>query len=592
MKQISFISIIYRIISTVIKSSPLAAIVHFIYRLVNMFMPAAITYITINLLDNAYLIISQQADVQDLFRYGFMFMGIYVISDFMTVLNSVTENVGIFEKSLNNMKSQFFTKFQKIPLIAFEKAEFYNKKIRAEQFLQNEVLAETFVQLTNCMSLAISFIILTFVLASYSAWLIPLSVVSAVPYLVARILRGKEFFRLRQFQAPKARSLAYLWNLFCNKNSIKEMRVMGFYQYIANKWSATRDSINEETWKLQFKDNKSLFFCNSFRIICYGLSVMLILYLVFLGSVTIGVFGACLNAFNNLQNSTRAFFINIGQMSERLLDAKVYYEFLEIEEDIDGTDLQVELNIGIDIQDISFRYPNAQEDALNSINIDISKNETIVILGENGSGKTTLSKLIIGAYLSDKGTIRYDGKDIIQLSKKEVFKIISIVSQNFVRYNMSVRENIAISDINTINDSHKINDLLENLEIKDIVNEVGGLDTMLGREFGGIEFSGGQWQKIAIARGIFRNSPFIILDEPTSALDPLKEYEILNKFLDISKDKTSIIISHRVGLCKYVDKIIVMKKGKIVEIGSHKELLMKQNGLYRMMYEAQKVWYD
>ena len=208
---------------------------------------------------------------------------------------------------------------------------------------------------------------------------------------------------------------------------------------------------------------------------------------------------------------------------------------------------------------------------------------------ENGSGKTTLAKLLMGIYKPDTGHVSINGVAIQDLERNSYLKKISLISQSFVRYCMTLRENVAISNLEELPNDSAIRDALSdaNFRMEDVSLE---LDTMLGKEFDGVELSGGQWQKIAIARGIFKESEVIIMDEPTSAIDPIAETEILKAFLEIAKNKTAIIISHRTGLCTLVDKIAVMKEGNLVEYGSH-DSLIKEDKEYARMFHSQKQWY-
>jgi ABC-type multidrug transport system fused ATPase/permease subunit len=188
-----------------------------------------------------------------------------------------------------------------------------------------------------------------------------------------------------------------------------------------------------------------------------------------------------------------------------------------------------------------------------------------------------------------EGSVLYDGTDVTAIDETAFRRTVSAVPQNFARYNLALRENIAMSETGSLDDDEKITAALLRSGLSELLDTTG-LDGELGTAFGGGEISGGQWQKLAIARGLFRESELIILDEPTSALDPLIETEILTKFIELAKDKTAVIISHRVGLCRLVDKIIVMSGGRIVESGTH-EALLAQGGEYTRLFTAQEKWY-
>lgn len=211
-------------------------------------------------------------------------------------------------------------------------------------------------------------------------------------------------------------------------------------------------------------------------------------------------------------------------------------------------------------------------------------------MGENGSGKTTLSKVIAGIYQPEKGHVLYDGIDACSYSRDSFYRKLSVIQQNFVKYQFTMWENIGISLPSQIHNDQR---LMKGARagIEPIVRRVGGLDAQLGREYNGAELSGGEWQKMAIARGLNRDGELIILDEPTSALDPLVEYDILTKFLELTKGKTSVIISRRIGLGRFADRILVMKGGRLVQSGTHEELLAS-GGEYSRMWHEQAKWYE
>lgn len=225
---------------------------------------------------------------------------------------------------------------------------------------------------------------------------------------------------------------------------------------------------------------------------------------------------------------------------------------------------------------------------MDGINLTIREGETLAIVGENGSGKSTLTRLLMGLYLPTAGTIEIDGIDMKTISPKTLYRDVSAVFQRYQCYKMTVRDNTQISD----EESRKAAEgVLRQVDFP-IASEkfTEGMETMLGKDFGGIDLSGGQWQRLAIARGLYRVHDLIVLDEPTAAIDPIEEAKIYRKFAEISKDKTAVIVTHRLGSVHMADRIIVMDEGKIVDMGVHEEL-MEKKGLYYEMYQAQAKWY-
>jgi ABC-type multidrug transport system fused ATPase/permease subunit len=308
----------------------------------------------------------------------------------------------------------------------------------------------------------------------------------------------------------------------------------------------------------------------------------------------VGAFGACIIAFKAMQDTTRLFLMNIGRFPEQIAYAKDYYSYLELNAGAPTEDSQNKygfaLSEGITVSNLCFKYPNSDDFALEGVSFEVKAGEKIAILGINGSGKTTLSKLLLGLYHPQQGEILFDSHSIEDIERDSFLMNVSIVSQCFIQYQMTLRENIAISQTDDLENDDRIYASLSLFPEDDILHNYE-LDTVLGKQFGEVELSGGQWQKIAIARGAFKHSKFIILDEPTSALDPLVEGEVLQSFLNTIRNKTAVFVSHRLGFAKLLDRIIILDQGKIVDIGTHDDL-MNRCSLYKTMFTEQQKWHQ
>ena len=584
------LQILTKVYRHTLKAVPFSGVSGILNYLVQGLFPAFTSLVLARLFDAAYSLTQGIDTLTVVILYGSLFVGAYAAVYILQFISSITINAGIYERCTSYYNMKISEKTATLPLISFEDVNVLNLQNRAKDCAGREILSQIYMSSTVFITSGISVISTISVLAAYNIWFVPISIFSVLPYFIARILRGKEFYSLKKTQAKKTRRLDYLWGLFHNKQAIKEMRVMGFDEYLAQKWVETRDEVNEELWQQNIKDGKSMLFCDTLKIIGYGLSTLLALILVVNGHISIGVFGACMAAFKSMQESTKSFLIDLGNMPEKMAFANDYFEFLDLPEDPNGMMSIDGIKNGVFLSNVSFAYPNSNDYALKNISLTIHKGEKIVVLGVNGSGKTTLSKIILDIYPPSQGEVRYDNILASDIDKNSLYTYISVIPQNFVSYSLTLRENIAISDPGHLQDDTLIKQSLELSGLESLLNEVGSLDEQLGREFGGKELSGGQWQKIAIARGLFKTSELIILDEPTSALDPLLETEILQQFIEIAKDKTAIIISHRVGLCKLADRIIVMKDGQICEMGTHYDLIEK-DGEYRRLYAAQEQWY-
>ena len=584
------LQILTKVYRHTLKAVPFSGVSGILNYLVQGLFPAFTSLILARLFDAVYSLTQGVDTLTVVVLYGGLFVGAYAVVYILQFISSITINAGIYERCTSYYNMKISEKTAKLPLISFENADVLNLQNRAKDCAGREILSQIYMSSTVFITSGISVISTISVLAAYNIWFVPISILSVLPYFIARILRGKEFYSLKKAQAKKTRRLDYLWGLFHNKQAIKEMRVMGFGEYLAQKWTETRDEVNEELWQQSIKDGKLMLLCDALKIIGYGLSVLLALFFAIKGYISIGVFGACITAFKSMQESTKSFLIDLGNMPEKIAFANDYFKFLDLPEDQNGMMSIDGIKNGVFLSNVSFAYPNSNDYALKNISLTIHKGEKIVVLGVNGSGKTTLSKIILDIYPPSQGEVRYDNILSSDIDKNSLYTYISVIPQNFVSYSLTLRENIAISNLRYLQDDSLIKHSLASSGLQSLLSEVGGLDEQLDREFGGKELSGGQWQKIAIARGLFKTSELIILDEPTSALDPLLETEILQQFIEIAKNKTAVIISHRVGLCKLADRIIVMKDGQICEMGTHYDLIEK-DGEYRRLYTTQEQWY-
>ncbi|QSX05251.1 ABC transporter ATP-binding protein [Sedimentibacter sp. zth1] len=584
-KTVNTFKIMLKAIKQIFNIVPIAASLTSIINICISFFPAITAKLLITLFDSADKT-NISYDINKLLQCAFIFILCYAIKYFMEFITSITVNAFIFEKCVMYSRVKLAEKSSKLEVIQYEDDNILNMKKRAQNCIDNELLSMVFFKISNIIKNSISLISVVIILVSYSKFFLLVSLLSVLPYFISKLIRGNYFYKLRTKQAKDERKLSYLYKLFSDKQTVKEMRVMNFENYIIEKWENCFKDIYESQWKEEKKDAISLLICDVIRSLGYIASIIVSILLMLKGEISIGVLGACISSFLSVQDATCNFLINIASLPNLALYANDYYKYLDLPEDIDGIKEVVSIKNGISIKNIKFKYKMNNNFNINNINLEIKKGEKVIVLGENGSGKTTLIKLILGIYKVDDGEILYDNINVNNCKKSCLYNLISIVSQNFIKYNLKLRENIAISDTSMIDDNNKI---ISSLKAVDL-NKLDNCDEMLGREFNGIELSGGEWQKIAIARGVFKKSEIIFLDEPTSAIDPLAEKEILFKFLDIVKNKTSIIVAHRVGLCKHADKIVVMKNGAIVEVGTHNELINKC-GEYTRLYNSQAKWY-
>lgn len=478
----------------------------------------------------------------------------------------------------------------RLSLICYENTETNNMLKRAKNCIEQERFSDLSLSVFNILAEILKVTGTLLVLAKFHPILAVVSLVSVLPYFMIRLIRGKEFYELKRYQAAGERRRNYLYHLFGDKRAVKELRIFGIENYIEQKMYETRDKINREVWDFKKHDIFGLLFCELFCQSGYLLSIVITIMLLLHKVLDFGILAAALAAVTSFLTAAKYFLISLGRIPECAAFVKDYYDFMDMEEPVQGTEKFYPDFDRIKLQQVCFSYPSQTDQAVSNLSFEIERNEVVVIVGNNGSGKTTLVKLLTGLYKAQQGQIYYGTQDLASLDPEEFYKHVSLVSQDFIKYELSVRENVGIGDGKNMEDTDKICKLLKQVGLKEFTSR-DSVNQLLGSEFGGRDLSTGQWQKLAIARGILKESSVIFLDEPTAALDPLMETSILKMFLQIAQGKTAIIVSHRIGICKNVDKIIVMKDGEIAEIGKHQELLDKRGEYYRL-YTMQQKWYQ
>ena len=518
-----------------------------------------------------------------------MILAVFVLTE---VANSIFYScmVRIDFQTGQQLQIELGEKGTRLSMICYENTETNNMLKRAKDCIEQERFSDLSLSVFNILAEFLKVNSTLLVLAGFHPVLVVISLLSVFPYLIVRLVRGKEFYELKRYQAAGERRRNYLYHLFGDKQAVKELRIFGIEDYIEQKMYAARDNMKQEVWDFKKRDMHSLLICEIFCKSGYLLSIFSTMLLLLHQVLDVGMMAAALAAFTSFQTAAKYFLISLGRIPECAAFVKDYYDFMDMEEAEKGTEKLCSDFDSIKVKQLSFSYPGRKTPAVSNLSFIIKRNEVVAIVGNNGSGKTTLVKLLTGLYQAQKGQIYYGRQSLRSLDPEEFYKQISFVSQDFIKYELTVRENIGIGDWKQMENTDKIYMLLRQVGLETFISQAS-VNQLLGNEFGGRELSVGQWQKLAIARGMMKDSSVIFLDEPTAALDPLMETKVLKMFLKIAREKTAIIVSHRIGICKEVDKIIVMKDGKIAEIGNHEELLAEKGEYYRL-YTMQQKWYE
>jgi len=413
-------------------------------------------------------------------------------------------------------------------------------------------------------------------------------VLSSAPKILGLVVRTKLYTDLEEKSAPLRRATKFYEDAIVDRQYFKETRLLGVYGFFKEKYLTSVRLLNRETWKA---DASAATFDLVTEILT-ALSYFGILYLLFIslqdGLITVGAFAAVLASVNQLSGNMHSLItFHFAEVAENLGKISYLIKLFDLPE-VEGQNVAVDWQGDIEFKDVDFTYPNADKASLCNLSLTIKAGETVAIVGENGAGKSTFTKLLMGLYVPSRGEIFVDGKRISGVAPSQLFAGVSAVFQQYQRYQLKLKENVQISDIDV---DEEILPVLEQTGVEwESRSYPDGVETVLSREFDGVDLSGGQWQRISIARGLYRRHDLIVLDEPTAAIDPLEESRLYEKFAEISKDKTAVIVTHRLGSAQIADKIVVLDEGKVSEIGTHSEL-MASGGHYAKMYESQASWY-
>lgn len=449
-------------------------------------------------------------------------------------------------------------------------------------------------------------------LAATIAWWVPvLMLISSSPSIYIKRKYSRIIWRVQKKQAKITREMNLSARVLTGEEYAKELRLFGLQELWLKRWQGQFLQFFSEMQRIRKKGAIVVLFWSVFSRIGVALPFVYVVMGALGGRYTLGDVALYSGLIVQVEQSLQLLIGNYTNLYDISLGVSPIFQLLELKPELQSPlgDVASRLplledsskdsdvtkdKVGIEIKHLSFCYPGSNKSTVADINLTINPGEMLVLVGENGAGKTTLGKLLGRLYDPTSGTIAWNGQDLRSYSLAYVRSRIAVVMQDYARFPSTVRENVGFGDLLSLSDDTAINEAISEAGISAKVNSLAaGLETPLGKQLeDGIDLSGGQWQRIAIARALMRLSTasVLIFDEPTAALDPKTEHEIYSIFRQIAAGKTTIVISHRLGLAKIADRIAVMENGKIAEIGTHDELIAS-NGIYCSMFTRQASSY-
>lgn len=484
----------------------------------------------------------------------------------------------------------------RLDLAHYELPEFHDTLNRAQQGGSNYPV-QVLQSLTRLFGQVVSFAGLLVLLLQFNVGMMILLLLSVLPSLVVGLKFSRMRFWMTRNQTQAGRMANYLQNVMTQTEFAKEVRLFSLGVYILQRWREIRQLFNLESAHLARRfamvSGGAKMISNVGFYGAYGWAIVKTVQ----GRISIGDFTMYTGAFEQSQILLQNLLKSIAQIYEFNLYVSQYFEFLNLKPEILNPDRPLPfpnpLKLGLVLQNVSFTYPGASQPTLKNLNLAVKPGESIALVGTNGAGKTTLLKLLTRLYDVNSGEITFDGIPITQFELQDLRCHIGIIFQDFARYNLTAQDNIGFGNLPDREDLTEIDQAAEKAGAKTIISGLeSGYQTMLGKVFdGGTDLSGGQWQKIGLARAFMIAAPILILDEPTAALDAIAEYELFQRFRQLTQGKMTFFVSHRFSTVLLADRIVVLENSQIVEVGSHTEL-MENNGLYAKMFRLQASSYN
>ncbi len=573
------------------KSSPVWAAANVLVSVLRSFLPLVLIWLLKILIDDIGAAASAGSGVVSgsllrmiiaVVAIYFFDEGLYDLSNYIRKKQSLKLEIYMYD--LLHMKSV------RLDLINFEKPEYFDCLSRATReapWRPNSILNNLVSLLRGLISLLLmAGLILTL------NWIIALVLLAAnIPAIWLRLHYAGILYNFQREQTPEARKSAYFNWLLTGDRPSREIRLFGLGDYFIGLFK--RSFIKQKEDEIGIIRRRTIIelISDLFKASAFLVTLWFIARQTVSGGLSIGQMAMFLLAFRQGMLYVKDLFSSLAGLYEDSLYIEDTFEFLNLEEKIRAESPEVQplpLTKNIKLKNLSFTYPGNTGKTLNDISFEIGKGEVIALVGPNGAGKSTLVRLLCRLYDPDSGSVEYDGQDIRNMDPVEYRKFFSVVFQDFMLYNLQAGENIRMGNIHEENPAEKIRSAAVSAGVDEVLSGLPeGYDSPIGNLFDNSrELSWGEWQKIAIARALFRESPVLILDEPSSSLDADTEYEIFSRFRELVRGRTSILISHRFSNVSLADRIIVLDKGSVAETGTHDEL-MSIGGLYSKMFMKQ-----
>ena len=576
------------------ETSPPLVIGTSVLRLVRALLPLAMLWVSKLILDAVVgRIMRKSGNLQQVWKLVALELGLAIAGDVLGRLNTLFDSL-LGDRFTNRVSVRLMQHATELDLASFEDPVFYDKLERARR--QTTGRLTLLASLLNLCQDTISLISLSAGLIVFSPWLMVLLVAAVVPAFL-----GETHFTTLAYSAlyrrtPQRRQLDYLRFLGAGAQSAKEIKIFGLGRHLSKQYYEIAEAIDKENKQIAIHRAALGSALNLVSTGGYYGAYVVVLVRTVAGGITVGTFTFLTGAFNRSRMYIEKILSSFNDISEQALFLKDLFEFFEMQPSIRSQPGAIPaprpIREGFEFQNVSFAYPGSEKLVVRNINFHLYSQEKIALIGENGAGKTTLVKLLARLYEPVAGRILLDGVDLREYQVEDLRREIGVIFQDYMRYDMPARENIGFGKIESAADMDRIQSAAFKSLAKNVIDRLpNGYDQMVGRRFeGGVDLSGGEWQKFALARAYMRDAQLLILDEPTATLDARAEYEVFQRFAELTRGRMAVLISHRFSTVRMADRILVLHDGTIQEQGSHQQLLAL-GGRYAELFELQAAGY-
>jgi len=590
----SALSNIPPLLSMVWATSPPLLIASLALRLLRAMVPLGVLWVAKLIIDLVVAgLSSKNPDFAPVWPLVALEFGLAVAGDALGRGISLIDSL-LGDRFTNQVSVKLMLHASRLDLVSFEDPTFYDKLERARRQTTGRIglLSGLFTIAQDLLTLAS----LTAGLIWFYPWLLLLLVVAVLPTFLGETHFAGLAYSLLYRWTPERRELDYVRMLGASLQSAKEVKIFGLGPYLASRYRTLADRFYLENRRLAIQRASVGAALSLLGTGAYYAAYVVILQRTMAGSLTIGALTFLAASFARSRGLIENLFGAATSISDQALYLSDLYDFFRMEPGIRSSKSALApprpIRSGFEFRNVTFRYPGSARPVLLNVSFHLQAGERIALIGENGAGKTTLVKLLARLYDPESGQILLDGVDLREYDVDQLRSEIGVIFQDYMRYDMLAKENIGFGRIEHVAEQTRIEaSARKSLAHQVIADLPKGYDQMLGRRFDtGADLSAGQWQKIALGRAYMREAQLIILDEPTASLDARAEYEVFQRFAELTKDKMAVLISHRFSTVRMADRILVLEQGSILEQGSHEELLAL-SGRYAELFQLQAAGY-